>query len=74
MLATINFDDQLGSMTGEVDNVMAYWNLTPEMKSREMLTQHRPKRAFGVRHIASKTTSALSGAGWRVMLHDIALR
>ena len=53
MLATVNLDDQLGAMTGEIGNEVPDRHLATEMRIRKILPKEPPDHFLGIRGVAA---------------------
>ena len=65
---TRRFDDQLGTVTGEIGNVVADRDLAAKVPLSEGLAEQVPKRAFRIGHITAKSPCAPDSARRWVML------
>jgi hypothetical protein len=57
MLTAIDFNNQLGGMTAKVDDVIADWDLTSEMRAADIdFAQTTPQALFRIGRGGSKTS------------------
>ena len=71
MLSTVDLNDELGSVAGEISNVMADGRLPPEMLMRKAFPKDAPEHLLRIGHVSTKSASALDGAVGRMMLHSL---
>jgi hypothetical protein len=74
VLASIDFDDELGPMASKIGDEVSDRYLPPEMVTAEAIAQHSPKRSLGIRRIIPKTACTSNGARKRMVFHAGALR
>ena len=62
VLAAVDFDDELGSVAGEIGDEMPDRNLASKVMISEALSENPPKRALGIGNFSSEATRATDGA------------
>jgi hypothetical protein len=71
VLAAIDFDHELRSVTCEISDEVSQCNLFAEVMLGEAFAQHSPHRSFSRGHHAAQASSTLYSAGWRMMLQAL---
>ena len=73
VLPAIDLNHQFRAMTGEIGDEVTQRHLLAEMPVVEAFLQHTPELALRIRHLPPETACACDRAGWRMMLHGLAL-
>jgi hypothetical protein len=69
VLSAVNLDNDLGAMTGEVDDVVAEGHLLTKPGRRKIYLEQAPHRSLRLGRVPAQLAGSDDGNGGRVFLH-----